>query len=411
MSPRATRFDVFLRIVAGVAALVQWVVHPLSGGMRGDFLAMLSHRDHLSGYWDGAGFGYGPIFALYDLLLRPLSDAAAMRAMFAANLGLTLLGLWALRRAFPLIEQRPRHLSWLLLAIALFYPFAQLLRQNNVELTEACMLAWFVADLRNQRPARAGVFLGLAAATKYLPIVLVVPLLWRRQWRVALAAVTTFTAVVLLVSAAKGIRPLDGFDSIRRASGSAYVQTHASSQSLAAVLARLGATYDPSTEESFVSPNNPYAEVRARYALALSGLIITALAVVILRRTGGIAPRQQPALIVVTECALGLLLVLLALPVAHTHYFGLLLFCLPLVADTWGQLTRVARVLACGAYCLLGPLALLRLLDPVAREFGPATMLNLYKLANMPFLGATLAAATLVALHRRLTLADPQHQD
>lgn len=66
------------------------------------------------------------------------------------------------------------------------------LGQLTIPLLACIVAAW--ADVRAGRDARAGVWLGLGAALKLLPALLVVALLLRRRWRAGLTAVVTFAA-------------------------------------------------------------------------------------------------------------------------------------------------------------------------------------------------------------------------
>ena len=407
MATSASRTDKVIAVAALAVAAVNWVLHPLRGGLNGDFLAMLSHREAPSGYWDGQGYGYGPVFALYDLALRPFDDRTAMLVMFAFNTLLTGLMLWGLWRAFPELHGRPRAVAWLALAIASFYPYAQLVRQNNVELTEVCLLAWFVFCLRTGRDTSAGALLGLAISTKYLPLVLVAPLVWRHRLKAAIVACGVFVVMLFAVGGLKGMWPWEGFATLKKASSAGYAQSHASSQSMVAVLLRATGRYDATSDTTFVSPTSSNPVLMTRMGQGLVGLAAVLTAAWLLRRTSGFRPTKASPELVLVECALTLFITLLALPVAHTHYFALGLFVLPLIAARWAELPERDRRLALVAFALTGPLALLRALDPLVAAVGPVTALNLFKILNGPFIGVIFALVLLVRLHLALSKHEP----
>lgn len=123
---------------------------------------------------------YGPVFALYDLALRPLRDVPAMRVMFVLNHLLLAATFVMMIATFVPAPRSRRELILAAFAWVNFFPLVQLIRQNNVEITELALLMGCFLCLKRRRDVAAGGLLGLAIGTKLIPLLLLPYFVWRR---------------------------------------------------------------------------------------------------------------------------------------------------------------------------------------------------------------------------------------
>jgi Glycosyltransferase family 87 len=177
------------------------------GGFDGAFNKTVSGR--ATEFWDGTGLFYGPVFVLeyvwliaperlqlpefarLDFVLFGASFVATWLAVFRAlrpRLLLLVLGLWLAHHATVEVFANTAHLELLELA---------------------CMCVALALAVRG-RTTGAGASLGLAAATKMLPLVFFPYLALARKWRMLLAAVCVGGGLFLLACWVQGVSPWDG---------------------------------------------------------------------------------------------------------------------------------------------------------------------------------------------------------
>jgi hypothetical protein len=374
-----------------------WFYFPISQGHRGDFLAILSNREEPSIWWDGEGLGYGPIFALYDLALSPLGDLTAMRVMFVVNLALLLVAVLAMLRTFLPPPRTRRETLVAIFVIANFYPLVHLLRQNNIEITEVTLLALAYFFLAGGKDARAGICYGLAAATKILPIVLLACLVWRRRWRALSAALVAMLSAYFAVAAIKHCSPLALYVT-KESWPTAYILN----QAVSGFVWRFFSQKHFSTPDTLAYPEVLFPSLAAQATAVVVLLIIGVVAVMLLRRCGWWPRPSSDPLVEVIEQQLVLLVVLLALPHSHVHYYGLVipiyLIGLRLLRD--GQMPAPTVTLLAASYTFLGMLMFLRLLDPLVFRRFPVSAVEVAKLYSVPFAGALLALVGLAQMHK-----------
>ena len=399
-----------VKLVVGVVAVLMgayaWVYYPMAQGHGGDFIALLSGRQVDAGYWNGTGMGYGPVFALYDLVFRGVSDLAAMRAMYAVNLAMLVL-------AFLVVVQRfipaPRTLEETVAAVFLwvcFYPTFQALRQNNVEITELLFLVLMLQALQKRRQVLAGVCLGIAGATKILPFVLVAYFVWRRRFTPAVVSILTGLGLSVLVIWLKG-ETLDAALS-QWWSGTQYPwpSEFQNNQAISGIVWRAFSHFDLSNRAAIETPlvHNAVAarNVTIGVCLALFGLV----AAIMIKRTG-LWPRPTgDRQLETAEIAIVLMCMLLLVPHNHTHYFILIAWIYLAALREWpqpaGAKGRWVFGLLALSYSLLGLLTVWRLFDPFLNWLGPVTGIDLARLASLPFFGALAGLAALLVLHSDL---------
>lgn len=158
-----------------------------------DLFAVTYPQDHL-------GFTYPPFSAL---LFAPFSHAP-LRACEVAFSWLNLATLCALiavsLRAVCTAWDRRTILWWalaLLLPVTLFDPVRQTFLLGQVNIILALLV---VADLTLELPVRRGILVGLAAAIKVTPLILIPYLFLTRQGRAGMRAVVTFFGAALLAT-------------------------------------------------------------------------------------------------------------------------------------------------------------------------------------------------------------------
>lgn len=131
---------------------------------------------------------YPAWFAAALVPLTSLPPRAAAALWFAVSAGLLLV---TLARLLP-FEQRGWAAAGILFPPALFSLFVG---QVNVVLLALVAVAW---RRRDDRPALAGLALGLAAAIKLSPVLLLALALWRGRRRLATAAATTLLGCLIV---------------------------------------------------------------------------------------------------------------------------------------------------------------------------------------------------------------------
>jgi hypothetical protein len=137
---------------------------------------------------------YGPLFHAVTFPLFAFGDLhAAYLAWLGATYAFLLAALAIAMRAFDL-----RGVRWIaLIGILNFVPLYEAVTQRNIEVFELMLLFGAFALLRKGRQAPAGVLIGLAAMTKFLPLIFLPYFAIKRMWNALLAAIVTIVPVVI----------------------------------------------------------------------------------------------------------------------------------------------------------------------------------------------------------------------
>ncbi|MET8998232.1 glycosyltransferase 87 family protein [Amycolatopsis sp. NPDC004169] len=182
-------------------------------------------------------FTYPPFAAILLTPLAVLPYWAACLALTLLTLGVLVLVLVAVLRAFGVRCDWPR-VVLLLLAAEVLEPVLRTLYAGQIDLL---LLALVVLDVLVDHPRLPrGLLIGLAAAIKLTPAVFLLYLLLRRDTRAAVTAVVTFlaaTAVGFLLAGADSVRY---WTSALWDTGRVGEPTYAGDQSLLGLLARAG---------------------------------------------------------------------------------------------------------------------------------------------------------------------------
>ena len=390
-------------VVAALMWFYAWIYYPITHEHGGDFIAMLSGRQVDAGYWNGSGMGYGPVFALYDLVLRGQSDLTAMRVMYVVNLAMLFL-------AFQLAVQRfipsPRKFEEVLAAVFLwvcFYPTFQALRQNNVEITELLFLMLMLKALQKRKDVVAGVCLGIAGATKILPLSLIVYFIWRRRFKPAMVSILTVLALFVLVTWLKGESVFASMFAWWNLTQAQWPSEFQNNQAVSGLVWRAFSDFDLTTRATIETPYVLNATAAKNMTVVISLALFAVVAVIMIKRTAFWPKPTDDFKLETIEIAVVLMSVLLLVPHNHTHYFILIGWIYLAALREWtnpndvhGHLVSKLFLLS---YVLLGLLAIFRLFDPFLGWLGPVTGIDLARLASLPFFGALAGLAALLIIH------------
>ena len=369
-------------IVAACAAWIYSATHFFLSGIRqplsnfyGDFLAsfpswrlsVLLHRldlfrGSLAESWSVAFphevplWHYGPVFHLVTLPLFAFRD---LRGAYLAWLIVTYLFLAAALalavRAFDLRGRR-----WMALIAALnFVPLYEALSQRNIEIFEMALICAAFLLLRARRDAGAGILIGIAAMTKFLPLIFVPYFAVKGRWRALTASLLTIAPIAAATELIFGWR-----------NSGILVQLRAGSYGLADANQSLSGTIFRILD--WMHSTLPAVTLsRAAIAAALAGLSWLFLKI---RRCEGIEDLEWATLITA--------MVLLP-PHNQQYYFVLLLF------PFFALLARRLYPAWLGvAFLLVGaPLPF--------KLFGPQSFV-VYLRAGIPFAGAAILAVLCV---------------
>jgi alpha-1,2-mannosyltransferase len=182
----------------------------LANGFPGDFrFAITGETLTESEWWAGRGLFYGAIFVLeWKLVLYPgyvsMGQVALVDlALFAVSFICTWAALFG--------RVRPRLLvlvlgAWLanIITVELFAAV------QHLEVLELAALSVALLLLQRGREGAAGASLGLAVATKTLPVIFLPYLVILRRWRVLAIATGVSVALLLIACVVQRVSPWDG---------------------------------------------------------------------------------------------------------------------------------------------------------------------------------------------------------
>jgi len=160
-------------------------------------------------WWAGRGLFYGPIFVLewkfvlYPGYLSILDVAHIDLALFAVSFVCTLAAVFD--------RIRPRLFVLLLAAwLANHVTITLFAAVQHLEVLELTALSLTLVLLQRGRLGAAGASLGLAVATKTLPVIFLPYLAILRQWRALAFASALAGALLLIACFMQGVTPWDG---------------------------------------------------------------------------------------------------------------------------------------------------------------------------------------------------------
>jgi hypothetical protein len=191
-------------------AFIEGYLHPLANGFVGDFRSAVTGEGLPPGeWWAGRGLFYGPIFVLeWKLALYPgYVSVVQVAYLDLALFSLSFICTWA--AVFGRI--RPRLLVLVLAAwLANIITVELFAAAQHLEVLELAALSVALLLLQRGREGAAGATLGLAIATKTLPVVFLPYLVILRRWRVLALAAGVSAALLLIACIVQGVSPWDG---------------------------------------------------------------------------------------------------------------------------------------------------------------------------------------------------------
>jgi hypothetical protein len=212
-------------VVVAVLAWIYTAAHFVSSGVRqplanftGDFLAsfpawqlcvLFGRLDLFEGslarYWAIEKFGgahplwhYGPVQHLVTLPLYALPDLhSAYMVWLAANYVFLFAILVLASRAFESGRAKWIWCSIVALAVLNYGPLYEALTQRNIEIFELLLIFVAFALGQKHREASAGIAIGLAAMTKFLPLIFLPHLVLKRRFRALAASMMAIIALAV----------------------------------------------------------------------------------------------------------------------------------------------------------------------------------------------------------------------
>lgn len=176
-----------------LAAFPSWRLATLLGRLdlfHNSLAASWAHEfDPVTPVWH-----YGPVMHLVTLPLFACPDLhSAYRAWLFANYGFLLVVFVLLIRIFNLGAAR-----WIAIVAALnFVPIYEALTERTIEILElAFVLAAFLL-MRSRRHRAAGVAIGFAAMTKFLPLIFIPYFALKRMWQALAASIATVAVIAI----------------------------------------------------------------------------------------------------------------------------------------------------------------------------------------------------------------------
>lgn len=338
-------------------------------------------------------WNYGPVLHFVTLpLVLASSYEQAMHVLLVidALLLAATFGLWVL------LLRGGRRQVWMSLAIMCVwmnhFPLLEALAGREIELLELFLITLAIWGLRRQREGLAGTAFGLAAMTKFLPVIFI-PYLFVKGYRRAGWAATATAATIALVT-----QPLLGWQrsvtlSVANAENAGtfdVIPTAYSNQSLTNILHKTFTAFNINDPR----PPTLYPDLRIA-GILLSVAVMVATAAWIVRWRRG---RQLEV-----ECALLAVVMFLVAPHANTYYLVFVLPALSIGVARWWErpaaLTLPAKVALAGAIALTGLLLPMGVYERLTGIPG-VLVARVLQGWSLPAYGAILAAGLMVEVHR-----------
>ena len=351
----------------------------------------------LQGYWS-----YGPGFHVLTLPLTLFSSYSLID-------WLVLLALWcSIGAAFWLVGRRLLSLTgwveWSFLAL-IWLNFTPL--HASIELPEMLLILWAFAYW--DRQVHGGIGIAIAATLKFLPVMFIPYLAWKRRWKGAGAAVL---ATVIILAALSPILPWRQSNSVREyrvtTFGTGHDMTHANNQPLVNLIQRFFIEGRP--EGLWLRIRNSEQVRRWAGWVNLAALAILAVYGILRVSSSRPGPLAQ-------ECGLLLMMMVMLINRNQTYYLAL---ALPGISAAAVQLfregastgrkvsRRVWAAALAAAYLMMSPLVPMRVFDWLA-DAPPSTTLDSWKILGGPGWGGLLLLVVLVGVHARTVKREQAH--
>lgn len=347
-------------------------------------------------------WNYGPVLHVLTLpLVFAPSYALATRIVLFVNYGLLAATFVMWRRL--LFGPRPP------LAVALgmaclwlnYFPLLEAITGRELEVFELFLLTGAIWALRRDREWVAGMAIGIAAMTKFLPVIFI-PYLLTKGFRTAFwTAMGTVAIIATLAQWLLGFQHALTLMVFTGELGTGYYPAMYMKQALINVLYKMFTVLN--VQE--VDPTPLYPTLLRPIGMALHGFVLLA--------SGWFVLRWRRTRLLEIEVALLALIMVLVAPHSNTYYLVFALPALSVAYAAWlrhpralGRLPKATLIVAVVLSGFLVPMKLLELLTGL-----PAVVLSkILQLYSLPAFGAIFAVLVLVELHRNLRTAGTRPQ-
>jgi hypothetical protein len=338
------------------------------------------------------GWNYGPVvqFLTVPFVFVP-TKPVALTIILLLDLGLVVMSFLLWVRL--LFGARPR--GWVVAGLAClwmnYFPLLEAIAGREVELLELWLITVAVWALRARREGLAGVAIGVAAMTKFLPVVFIPYLLITRFRRAFWAAVA---AVLLIVGPAQwwlGFQHSVTFSLLAKEASGEMLPSSYPNIAISNVLYKM---FTPFTTQE-PPPAPLYPDVLRPIGIVLHAVVVMAC--------GWFLLQHRRSSLLEVETALLALVMVLAAPHAKTYYLVFALPALSIGLAAWirhrhflSPLLKIAWVLAVVLSGFLVPTQVLGVVLGLPRHL-TAIVLQRY---SLPAFGAMLAAIVMVGIHQ-----------
>jgi len=337
-------------------------------------------------------WNYGPVPHFLTLPFVFVSTKAqALTIILGINLVFTFISACLWTRMVGGDRLRPLLIGGIACVWLNYFPLLEALAGREIEVLELFLITVAMWALRRQRQTLAGVGIGVAAMTKFLPAIFIPYLLIKRFHRAFWVAVITTLLLGGLGQWLLGFEHSVTLSLLREETGGQIHQVSAPHQALASVLYKMFTHFDPQQRHPVIL----YHEI-----LRPLGMILQAALLLV---CGGFLWRWRQSRLLELETALLAIVMVLAAPHANTYYLVFVLPALSVGVASWVQqpqaFTPVLKAAFIGAIVLSGLLVPMQVLGWMTGLSGD-TVAQVIQLYSLPAVGMMLAAITMVGLHQ-----------
>lgn len=190
-------------LLAGMARFVWSGLRPATRSLAGDFAAVFPTsyfaqlRPDFPTEQVWAGWYYGPMLHFLTLPLLMVPEWSMVPLAWALVNCAAIAVCFALVRYLPSVRTHPLGVAWLAALWLLYQPLVNCLSQGNIEIVEMAMILAAIVALSRGRASIAGVLMGIAAMTKFLPFGFLGWFLLKRCWRAFAAGIATVAVIAV----------------------------------------------------------------------------------------------------------------------------------------------------------------------------------------------------------------------
>jgi Gpi18-like mannosyltransferase len=274
-----------------------------------------------------------------------------------------------------------------------YFPLLEAVVGREIELLELFLITVGIHALRQKRQVIAGAVMGLAAMTKFLPLIFLPYLLMKGYRRAFWAAAGVVLAIAALTQLLLGFEHSMTWMLLKEEAGSGgFSNSTYATQALGNALAKMVTPWDLATPH----PHTPLPHLMGLIGVILHGVVLLAC--------GWFLFKWRRYQLLELECALLSIVMVLVAPHANTYYFVL---ALPAISVGFASLVRHAKevgfllkVAIIGAIVLSGLFLVPMKVFEVILGVQGMLVARFLQFCSLPAFGGILAALALVGLHQ-----------